>query len=313
MSEVATGGGEFYKKHRPEEFSELVGQAAAVKILTNMVEAKRVPHALLFVGGSGCGKTTCARILRKKIRCGDSDFVEVNAANLRGVDSIRDIANRMHMAPISGRCRVWLLDEVHQLTGDAQNAFLKMLEDTPKHVYFMLCTTDPGKLKTTIKTRCTELKFSEIKQSDLAKLVKETADKEDMKLSAEVVGKVAETASGSARKALVILQSLLGVTDEEEQLDLIQNADYKSQGIQIARALLDTRTGWNDIAGLLKACDEEPESLRWLVLSYASTVLLGGGKQADRAYCMIQCFSKPFYDTKKAGLVASCWEVITSK
>src|SRR5690606_3369465 len=108
-----------------------------------------IPHAMLFTGPSGCGKTTLARILRVKLRCSDNDFQEINAADFRGIDSIRSMRQQVGAAPLGGDSRIWLIDEAHSMTADAQNAFLKLLEDTPRHVYFFLATTDPQKLKKT--------------------------------------------------------------------------------------------------------------------------------------------------------------------
>ena len=153
---------ELYKKYRPKNFKRIVGQPTITEQLTSMTRSNQFPHSSLFSGPSGCGKTTLARIMRNKLDCGDQDFQEVNCADFRGIDMVRDIRNRMNLAPIGGECRVWLIDEAHQLSSQAQNAFLKILEDTPSHVYFMLATTDPQKLIPTIRTRCAEFKVSSL-------------------------------------------------------------------------------------------------------------------------------------------------------
>jgi DNA polymerase-3 subunit gamma/tau len=163
-------GREFHLSQRPTTFGEVVGQPRAVAQLTQMGRDDRRPHLLLFVGPSGCGKTTLARIVRRKLRCGEADFMEVNAANNRGIDMVRDIEQRIGLAPIDGDCRVWLIDEAHALTPDAQGAFLKILEEPPSHVYFMLATTDPQKLKPTIRTRATEIVVYPVPPDDLAGL-----------------------------------------------------------------------------------------------------------------------------------------------
>ena len=136
---------ELYRKYRPTSFKQVVGQEEAIRTLTELGKRKAIPHAILFTGPSGVGKTTLARILQRKLKCVGNDFVEMNAANDRGVGIIRSIQNKVGLAPMLGSCRIWLMDEAHQLTSDAQSAFLKLLEDTPSHVYFMLATTDPQK------------------------------------------------------------------------------------------------------------------------------------------------------------------------
>lgn len=303
---------ELYRKYRPTLFKGVIGQSQAVSVLMQMVKAQRVPHALLFTGPSGCGKTTLARILRMKLGCGDGDFQEINAADFRGIDTIRDLRTRMSLAPIHGKCRVCLLDEVHSLSKDAQNSFLKILEDTPKHYYFMLATTDPNKLIKTIITRCTEIKLKAMQSDQLRLLIKDVAAKEKLIISEEVEDKIIECSQDSARLALVLLNKLIGL-DEKEHLDAVEKNASNVQSIALARALFDLRSSWSDIAAILKKIDDEPESVRWLVLSYASSVLLSGGKLAGRAYDIIQAFRDHWFDCKKAGLVAACFEIISAK
>jgi len=140
---------ELYRKYRPTKFSQVLGQREAIATLANMGKRRAVPHCLLFTGPSGVGKTTLIRILREKLGCKEHDYVEINAAEARGIDTIRDIQRRLTLSPLSGRCRVWAIDECHRLTTDAQSALLKILEDTPPTAYFMLATTEPNKLLTT--------------------------------------------------------------------------------------------------------------------------------------------------------------------
>src|SRR5688572_25883760 len=137
---------ELYKKFRPKTLKGVVGQEGAVSSLQSMIDKGRLPHTILFSGPSGCGKTTIARILKGILECSDLDFFEINCADFKGIDMVRDIRRYVGIPPLHGKSRVWLIDEAHQLTKDAQNAFLKLLEDTPKHAYFMLATTDPQKL-----------------------------------------------------------------------------------------------------------------------------------------------------------------------
>lgn len=302
---------ELYKKHRPSRFKHVHGQSAAVSMLEDMVKTGKIPHAILFTGPSGTGKTTLARILKDKLQCGDRDYCEVNSADFSGIDMVRGIRSRMTLSPISGKCRVWLIDESHKLSGDAQTAFLKYLEDTPTHVYFMLCTTDPGKLKKEIHTRCTEIKTCNLSSTDQEKMLKGILEKEGVELGSDVLERIVEVSDGSARKALVILQQIIGLETEEEQLEAIRSSDSKRQAIEIARALLNPKTKWPEMAAILKSVDEEPESIRHMVLSYMNNVLLGG-KQGDRAYLIITMFSGNWYDCKESGLTAACWEIISA-
>lgn len=299
---------ELYKVHRPDSFSQLVGQTSAIKTLTKLGQTGKVPHALLLTGPSGVGKTTIARILKRKLNCSDHDYVEKNASEQRGIDGIREIKAKMVLSPLNGRVKVYVIDECQSLTSEAQEAFLKILEDTPKHVYFMLCTTDPQKLKKTIITRCTEIKLAALTPEEVRKLLENVATAESLKLSADVIDAIVDACDGSARKALVLLNSVMSLTEEDDQLEAIQNSNVKSAAFDIAKALLSAKT-FADVAKVLKTCDEDAEQIRRVILGYCTTVLLGGGAKSGRAFAIIDVFRNNFYDSGKAGLVASCYEV----
>lgn len=302
---------ELYKKYRPTKFDEIIGQSNTIKILKSFLKRNALPHTLLFSGPSGCGKTTLARILRKKLGCGKHDFIELDCADFRGIEMVRTIRSHLHQSPMDGKCRVWLIDESHKLTTDAQNAFLKMLEDTPQHVYFMLATTDPQKLKNTIRTRCTEIVVRSLNGKSIIKLLSYICGMEKIGLPEEIVDKIVECCNGSARKALVLLDQVAALKDEDDMLEAIRTTTAEIQGIAIARALHNPRVKWSEMAIILKETStEEPEQIRWMVLGYAKNVLLGGGKLSSRAYLIIDAFRDHFYDSKHAGLAAACYEII---
>lgn len=302
---------ELYKKYRPKTFDEIIGQEHIIKSLKSMVEKNKVPHTLLFTGASGCGKTTIARIIRKELKCGKYDFIEMNCADVRGIDEVRKIRQRIQQAPINGKCRVWLIDEAHKLTNDAQNAFLKMLEDTPKHIYFMLATTEPNKLLKTIQTRSTEISVKGLTNTSMIKLISDICIKEKVKISDDVIDKIIENSEGSARKALVLLNQIIDLDSEDEMLEAIKKSTMEEQAIQIARALHNPRTKWPEMAKILKDNEtEEPEQIRWMILGYAKAVLLGNSNIRNRAFEIIQVFRDNFYDSKNAGLTACCYEII---
>jgi DNA polymerase-3 subunit gamma/tau len=307
-----------YQKHRPKTTKGLIGQNSAVVAINQFLQSKNRNHALLITGPSGCGKTTIGRILKEELQCGDPDYNEVNTADFKGIDTIRDVRRNMTLSPISGECRIWLIDECHKLTNDAQNALLKLLEDTPAHVYFFLATTDPQKLLKTILTRCDEIKVTAMKQDKLVDLVTKVATKEGYSVSEDVILEIAEAADGSARKALVILEQVGNLKTEEEQLAAIKTTTLNKDGaFELARALMNPRTGWADVTPLLRILkDEEAEGVRYCVLGYARSCMVGkedkppNMKFAARAFRVIDIFSGNFYDSKQAGLAAACWEVI---
>lgn len=302
---------ELYKKYRPKTFKAFAGNKAVKNQLAGWVRNKKVPHCILFQGGSGMGKTTLARILRTKLNCGDADLREINAAGkARGIDEVKKIESQISMAPISGDCRFYIIDEAHKMTNDAQNAILKMLEDTPKHVYFVLCTTEPNKLLKTIKTRSTIVTVSPLTQTECEALLVKICKREKLEVEEEVVEAIAKASDGSSRKALVLLNQVADM-DPEQRLDAIVNTDETKHAIDLCRLLMNTRTKWPAVAKLIKSIEGlEAESFRWMMLSYANNVILGGGKNAARAFVILDQFSSNYYDTKKSGLLADCWEVI---
>ena len=300
---------ELYKKYRPKKLEDVYGQDGAVKSIKSMLESKSLPHTMLFTGPSGCGKTTLARILARKLKCAKIDYTELNAANTKGIDMVRQLQQHVGLAPASGKCRVWVIDECHELTSQAQEAFLKLLEDTPKHAYFFLATTDPKKLKKTIRTRSTEVKVKDLTASETESLVKDILKKEEKNLSDEVIEKLTDRSEGSARKCLVLLHQIIHLEEEEDQLNAIADSQSEAQAIELARALMDKNVSWSKLAGILKKLDDDPEGIRRMVLGYANAVLLGG-KQNQKAYNIICAFSTNYFDTGKAGLACSCYEVV---
>lgn len=300
---------ELYKKYRPKSLEQIVGNKQIVKMLSELLKTSNLPHSILFTGPSGCGKTTLARILASKLECSKHDLSEINCADFRGIEMIRDIRVQMRRRPIAGLCRIWIIDEAHKLSNDAQNAFLKLLEDTPNHVYFFLATTEPERLLKTIRTRATQVatKPLSIQESQiLLERIKETAG-----LSENVLEKLFEIAEGSARKLLVLAEAIITQKSEQDQLALLDKEVHEKQAIELARELMKPKPTWAVIAEIIKTVDEEPETLRWMILGYATTILLSGGKMAPKAFLVIDSFRDNFYDSKKAGLVAACWEVIS--
>lgn len=305
---------ELYKKHRPITLSDLVGQDSAVKTLTTFIAKNRIPHSMLFTGPSGCGKTTIARILARKLKCSKHDIQEIDSAQFRGIDTVREIKKNINLAPMQGDCRVWIIDEVHKWTNDAQNGMLKTLEDTPNHVYLFLCTTEPNKLIKAIHTRCTEISVKAVGEDDITTLLKTIAKKERKKINSKVIAKIANCCEESPRKALVILDQVINMTDTKSMLAVIEPPSIKTDSYKICQLLIKEGTKWGDMRKVLSSCDlKEAEGLRRAILGYAKSCMLRGGNVTDRAFIVIDTFRDNFYDSGAAGLVACCYEVITTE
>ena len=294
-------------KHRPKMFKEFYGNENTIKSLRTLCEREDMPHTILFTGPSGCGKTTLARILKSFLKCSDFDFTENNAADFRGIDSVRDILRQMQLAPMNSPCRIWLLDECHQLSKDAQHALLKALEDTPKHVYFILATTEPGKLLPTIKTRCVTFEVSELSFQEMEALLKKVAKSENVEVQQEVIEQIINDSLGSARRALSILDKILNLSPEDMLEAAKQQAANENEAIDLCRLLIGKKQ-WKDVAKVLQGIEQDPEQVRRVVLGYAQAVLLKSGQL--QAYVVLTAFRQPFYDIGKPGLVLACYEAI---
>jgi len=298
---------ELYKKYRPRSFKTVIGNTSTVTALKNMIERKTLPHTLLFHGPSGCGKTTLARIVKKELGCGDIDFQELNCSDFRGIDTIREIRQTMTLAAVNGPCRIWLLDEVHQMSSAGMNAALKIFEDTPSHVYFLLCTTDPQKLIKTIRTRCCKMPVEYLDSRDILKLLQRVSKREKIELDDDVAEDIIDASEGSARSALVMLDKIKNIPQEERAMAIAKQEEEQREGIELCRALIQKKK-WMFVAKILKGLKADPESLRWAVMGYCKAILLKG--KNHQAYHVLTCFEEPFYNSKENGLVRSSYEAI---
>lgn len=301
---------ELYRRLRPTSFEEMVGSRSTLSVLSKMVETKRIPHFLLFTGPSGTGKTTAARILAKELGCEGLDFREMNSANFNGIATIRDVQEKMRLSPMTSKCRVFLMDEVHQFSKDAQDAANKMLEDTPSHVYFFWCTSEPNKLIKAVLTRGSPMVFNSISDSDIEDLLDRTAKSENIKLASDARAMIVEAAGGSARMAMVLLEKIshLSVKEQAEAVEAVKVEQAETK--ELCQALM-TGKSWPTVAGILKNLKTEPETVRRAVLGYARNTLLNDGSK-KRAHQMLISFEKNFYDSGTAGLTLSCYEVVNS-
>lgn len=295
-------------KHRPEYLNDIFGNKETVSMVSSILnrEINEMPHAWLFTGDSGQGKTTISRIIKEELGCSDIDFHEFNSSDTRGIDTIREIQQVSKLAPSDGEVKVYLLDEVHQITGAAQEAMLKMLEDAPDNVFFFLATTNPEKLKKTLKSRCTTIQMNSLNTRDMGKLLDTISQKENYDFESNIRKTIIECSEGSPRIAVKLLDSIIGIENKEEAIQVIKNSTVSETSIiDLCRALLKNES-WKVIADIIKGLEIEPESARRAILGYFSKVLLDTGSM-DVARIM-ECFENNFFDSGKAGLILASFE-----
>lgn len=235
-----------YRSERPERFDEIIGQKHIVKILQNQVKTGNVRQAYLFTGTRGTGKTTTARILAKALNCTGNpadgnlpcgecdnckaikegrfiDVVELDAASNNSVMQIRDIIENCQFPPMFSKYKIYIIDEVHMLSISAENAFLKTLEEPPKHVIFILATTDPGKVRETIRSRCMRLDFRRVSEAELVIGLRRICDRKNIDITDEALSLVAQKADGSVRDALSILEQCISGGDVHLGVEEVQD------------------------------------------------------------------------------------------
>lgn len=302
-----------YQKHRPSTLSEVVGNQKTISILekyiSNELEGnKTMPHALLLTGETGCGKTTISRILANLLVKNAQNYIELDAADFRGIDMVRDLRKKCQYQPMGGGRRVYLLDECHKLTGDAQNALLKLLEDPPYHTFFILATTNPQQLIPTIRGRCSHLKLNRLLDIEMSKLLRKTAKKEGVRLTVEVIDALVIASQGHPRNGLTSLENVLAASEEDRVEVAAQAERVKIDAIELARELLKPGGSWRKIAAILQGLKEEnPESIRRLVIHYTQSILLKSDN--ERAGLMLECFIEPNFTNGFPQLVYNSYQV----
>ena len=294
-----------YRKWRPRRFEDVVGQQAIVTALQNQVAAGRVGHAYLFTGTRGTGKTTCAKIFAKAINCPESrngdpcgqcavcagiddgsimDVVEIDAASNNGVDNIRDLRDETAYTPSVCAYKVYIIDEVHMLSMAAFNALLKIMEEPPSHVVFILATTEIHKVPATILSRCQRYDFGRIQPQDIAGRVAYIAGEEGFTLTPGAAELIARLADGALRDALSILDTCAGVSAEidEELVRRMAGVTDKSYLFTISDALAqkDAAAALSQVAALRQGSVDMKRLCEELISHYRNLMLaaLPGGR-----------------------------------
>ena len=288
-----------YRKFRPAKFSELVGQEHITKTIKNQILSDRVGHAYLFNGGRGTGKTSIAKILARAVNClnlqdGEpcneceicksaldgslTDIVEMDAASNNSVEDVREIREAVNFLPTKAKYRVYIIDEVHMLSTGAFNALLKTLEEPPKHVKFLLATTEPQKIPATILSRCQRFDFKRISNEDIIKRLKIVCEESKIEISDEALNLIATLAEGGMRDALSILERCN--QDGEDKIDENKIRDLVGiPKITYIKQIVESIINY-DVDSSLKTIEEiikegkDLNNLLWEIIKYVKDILL---------------------------------------
>ena len=231
-----------YRKYRPSNFDEVVGQQPIIQTLKNAIVQNRIAHAYLFCGPRGTGKTSIAKIFAKMLNCEDEsnkpcgkctnckmvqngshpDIIEIDAASNNGVDEVRNLIDKVKYAPMQGKYKVYIIDEVHMMTTGAFNALLKTIEEPPAHVVFILATTEPNKVIPTIISRCQRFDFNKVSQKDIKKRLSIVCKEEKIEIDPEAISLIAQLADGGMRDSLSILDQCIAYCSSNITVDNVR-------------------------------------------------------------------------------------------
>lgn len=301
-TDAAASEAPLHIKWRPKTLDAVIGQDAVVKSLREALKRSTRPHAFIFTGPSGTGKTTLARIVASMVGCTPQNIIEADAASNSGIDAMRELTSGLRYQGFGeSPNRALIVDEAHALSKQAWQALLKPIEEPPAHVYWFLCTTEQGKIPDTIATRCQAYALHSVGRDDLGQLLDTVCDAEHMNVNDEILDVVIAAAEGSPRQALTMLSTVAGCKGKAEAARLLESADENAEVIELCRLLVGGKLTWSKMAQVVKALDMPGESIRIVIANYLAACLLGARSDRDAArLCdMLHPFSKPFVSSDK--------------
>ena len=270
-----------YRKYRPDNFDDVVGQDKVVKVIEHAIETNRISHAYLFSGPRGTGKTTTAKIIARMVNCtnlvdgkpcgvceccknifNNNDVVEIDAASNNGVDEIRELRDKVNLVPTLAKYKVYIIDEVHMLTVQAFNALLKTLEEPPSHVIFILATTEPHKIPLTIASRCQKFQLSKVSDDQIVNRLRQIVDNENVQITDDALYEIARLSDGGMRDAINFLDQLISYKDSEITIDDVYQVNGSVSYDDIYKFIVDINAGnKSEIINVVEEIDHTGKSI----------------------------------------------------
>jgi DNA polymerase-3 subunit gamma/tau len=293
-------------KYRPLEFKEFFGFEKEIESILSILHTK---HTYLFYGPRGCGKTTLGRLLAYELGIKDIDIKEIDAASNTGVDDARKIRENAQFSPMASKHKIYIIDEFHRLTGNAEDALLKLFEEPPPHCYFVLCTSEIDKVRTTIKSRCAKYEVKPLTTAESKELLDWITDSEKLDIPDEVKFSIIDKCECIPREMIIALDMIKNMKDPKDAIDLIQSTGGKKEIADLCWALLNGDK-WEKVAEILKAIPDEAENVRYGVLGIMNSMLLKNDKRCAKIALIMDYFMESFMYTKKAGLSLACFKIL---
>ncbi len=298
------------KDYRPDDFDEYWGNETQIKSLQRKLgDEDNAPNCFLITGMSGVGKTTLARIIGSSLEMAAEETNEIDAVNYGGIETVRQLRKEIRLPPVFGDKRLYIMDECHEMPPKAQEGMLKTLEECPSHTFFVLCTTNPEKLKKRLKRRCLHIELEPLDKREMLEFIEYIDEEEDIDIPDGVAKQIAQDSMGSPGLCLAILEKLVGLEPEEMEEVSTKIVEQQNETIKLIRHLMDTKKKkWQTVGSILKGMDKSnPESTRRAIIGYVSNMLMS--KESTRAFIVLDSFVDNVYDSGWAGIVHGCYTI----